>query len=272
MNPKQKRMRSIARGFLLVTLTACGVGSVNAESTILVKTDFNHATLGSYSNNATINVSQAVTEQMVVFVSGPTNVIAAVDLSAGNTALDFTDNASGGNCYVRRVFPALNTGLEGVNYVEGHFEVTALGTAGTSNNPELQFLLSQSFDSAGTYSAVQMQFRGRGAFTYRDGASSINGPTMETGVVYRVDFHVDLSDGVQDTWGFTLTRLNDSTVVTTQKRLGTRGANLSPDRVVLNAGSNPGAMSATAFARIDNIDITASMKPIPPAPTVLVIR
>lgn len=257
---------------LLALVGAYAPQSARAESTTLLKTEFNSATLGSYANNTTINASQPTTERMTVYVTGPTNVVAAVDLGGGNNAIDFTDNATSGNCYARRTFTPLSTNLDGVNYVEGSFEITPLGAPDSNHNPEIQFVFAQSFDSGGNYSAVQMQFRGLGTFSYRSGSISVSGPALTPGVTYRVNFYVDLSDGIQDTWGFSLTRLSDNTVMTNPRGLNTRGANLSPDRIVFNAGANPGAFSASPFVRIDNIDIAAFPKPIPPDPTVIVIR
>lgn len=272
MNPKHNMKRSVSTGLLLAVVAACVPHFADAASTTLLKTDFNNATLGSYANNTTINASQLATERMTVYVSGPTNIVAVADLGGSNRALDFTDNATGGNCYALRTFTALNTGLEGVNYVEGSFEITPLGAPDASHNPELQLLFSQSFDTAGAYSAVQMQFRGLGAFSYRNGGSSVSGPALTPGVTYRVSFYIDLSNGVQDTWGFTLIRLSDNTILANPYGLSTRGPNLSPDRIVFTAGANAGAFSATPFIRIDNVDIVAFPKPIPPDPTVLVIR
>ena len=138
----------------------------------------------------------------------------------------------------------------------GRFDVTVLGF--TVGNPELQFLVSEDWDSgSASFSAIQAGFRAGGSFT---GTSAPSGMTIAIGVPHRFEFYVDLSSGTQDTWGCRITRLDTTNVLHSIRGLNTRAPNCRPNRVVWNASVNPGAINPDPFARVTNIHIEARNK------------
>lgn len=251
------------RQTLIAALSCFVAGLCQAQTVTLLKTDLDSALPGAYPNGAVINSSGTSTSQLTVAQTSPQGV-SVVGTTGTNLVLEFIDNSMGtASCYVKRTFTALSTTGTGNNAITGSFSVTPLGGT-TGSNPTCELLINAGTDGPGaSVTAVQIDIRGNGSFSYKTASGTVTGPTLTVGTKYTVSFLLDLSSTSQDTWNLAVTNAGTGVIVYTVTNLTTRAANVAPDRIVFNGGVNTTDANASAFIQIDDLDFSSAPAPAP---------
>jgi hypothetical protein len=192
---------------------------------------------------------------------GDQQTLSIADKGSSNYALRLTDNNTTANdSTISRNFTGVSTTGTGANIITGSFDYTPL-TLGSGTRGDLVFSIATtgSTTPSGGTSAVQLTFSGGTGITYLNGTNAVIAvPTLTVGTAYRININADFGSDTQDTWGFSITNLSNSTELLSLTGLLTRAANITPGAIFLAAGLNPGRISPDAHVELDNINFVST--------------
>ncbi|NJL31037.1 MAG: hypothetical protein HC898_05100 [Phycisphaerales bacterium] len=189
------------RWIALSSMTMC---STFVSAATLVQTDFDSATVGSYTNGSVINSTGAQIEKLTVG-SGANVDVSVVNLDGGNNALQFTENSTtfvtDGRPFVSAPIAGVSTTATGDNQLTTQFTYTRL-LATTSNVPQFQFVINQTGAlNPGVGSIIITEVLGTGVVRYFNGnTNTTSSLTLAAGTEYLFDIAANLSSDTQNTW------------------------------------------------------------------------
>ncbi len=253
------------RWMALSSLTLC---SATVSAAVLVQTDFNSATVGSYVDGSVINSAGAAIEKLTVG-SGANVDVSIVSLGGSNNALQFTENSTtfvtDGRPFVSAPIAGVSTSPTGNNQLTTQFTYTRLLDT-ISNVPLFQFVINQAAAlNPGVGSIIITEVLGTGVVRYFNGnTNTTSSLTLSAGTEYLFEVAADLSSDTQDTWSLRVaTVANPSSALLDLTNLNTRSANATPGIVLFRAGANAGAANPSPFAQVDNLLVQARAIPEP---------
>lgn len=257
---------------LILTLTCLVAGLAlnplaSAQTTIFAQ-DF--SSLGGTAPitgvGANVNGSLGTGTGQFNYRVGDQQTLSIADKGSSNYALRLTDNnaTAANDSVISRNFTGVSTTGTGANKISGSFDYTPL-TLSTGSRGDLVFGIGTTGSTApsGATTAVQLTFSGGLSIIYLNGSTAVTAaPTLSIGTTYRININADFSSDTQDTWGFSITNVSNSTELFSVSGLSTRAANITPGAIFLAAGLNPTRSASDPHVELDNINF-ASTSAIP---------
>ncbi len=262
------RMRHFAAA---IAMACAGVvfSSSTASAALPVQTDFSSATTGSLANNAVINSGGVNTDDFTATKGDAGNTIAIVGASAPKV-LQFTNAVNNSTLNVANrantnaAWSSVSTDATGNNMITGSVEFVRLQASKTG----FRFFLGAIQDSTGGTPGAQLmviEVQSSGTIIGRNSSpvTATNGTNaVAVNVPYRLDFTIDMSSATTDTFGFSLTNLNTSSVVATLNPIPARGGNVLPDRFVLDGRAvDSGLIDSNPSFQINSVVVNAVPEP-----------
>ncbi|MEM6822575.1 MAG: PEP-CTERM sorting domain-containing protein [Verrucomicrobiota bacterium] len=230
----------------------------------LISTDFNSATVATYTDGQVINSGGATTDDISVFSNNALNFVSVA--GGADRSLTITDNnASAATSGINAGFSAISTGASGENLMTSSFDFTRLGGGGTA----IFHYSTGGNTPSGANTAIQFQVNANsGVLGLFNGTSFQSGLfTLTTGTEYTFEINGDFSSTTQDSWSLNIytgglggTVVYDSTS-DFASGINTRAADIAVSNFAISTGATPANNNASPYGELDNLSIVSVPEP-----------